>query len=190
MTDTEVSSPQASAPNQTAMPRRSSGKRSGLIPVLALTLAAVGLASIIALVLVFLGDAKKISDLTARVATLETNSIMTEIRFLQLEQKRVDLTVKSFQNLGGNFGISIESVDPHLTGVTIKGAILNENSTRRTDVKFNITVGKSKQGLSIPAIPSGYATKFELYVPDVAKEETKTASVEFESSNVSYSISQ
>ena len=128
--------------------------------------------------------------MNTQITSLQATSALTDVRISYLEQKHVDLTVKSFQNVGGNFVISIESVDAHLTGITLKGSVLNQNATRCSDVKFSVTVGNSKQELGIPSIPSGYASKFELYIPDVSTQDTKTASIEYESSNISYGINQ
>jgi hypothetical protein len=181
-----MSDPNAPAPLAN-IPEKANGRKAEPLPLIALVSSSVAIMGVIVLIIMFV---QYRSSTNSQISSLKTDWAMTTIRMSLLEQKRIDLTVKSFQNVGGNFCISIESVDPHLSGVTIKGHVLNENATKCTDVKFNVSVGKTKQELNIPEISSGYASKFELYVPDVATEDTKTASVEYESSNVSYLISR
>jgi hypothetical protein len=161
--------------------------------------------SIGAIVVLLMGaliyQALLISDLNKNVAGLTvTTRVLREIaddhqetldshRELLLDDALsgvVDLTTTSFQIIEGNFGVSITSVEPHLSGSRIIGEVVNLSGVSRNNLVFNVTFDGQDEELSIiESIASGWAREFSLYIPDTSPE-NKYAKIEFEGSNISY----
>ena len=79
------------------------------------------------------------------------------------------------------------SVNPHLTGVKIKGRIINSTALARENIEFEITIAGKTKKFSINRISSGNSTGFEVYVPDVPIDKVNIAKFEKISSYALYS---
>ena len=136
-------------------------------------------------------------------------NINNEIRKLKEEKKEIDDTLIDLSNEIGNLILKenrmnsiflhssgyqeiaeglyaiIDSVDPHLTGLKIKGEILNTLAVDREGVSFKVHVGDKSGDFFIDEIPSGVAKKFEVYIPDADKD-AKYAIFEYKSGVVKY----
>ena len=131
---------------------------------------------------------EKIRSLRNDVET--TQNILSDLNLSieQIKNPEIDLTIKSFQPISDGFSISIISVDSHLTGVKVKGKILNQQSTAVTDTEFSIEIGNTSQNFEIKRINGGYAANFDVYIPDVNISYTKNAIISWLSSKVQYSF--
>lgn len=102
------------------------------------------------------------------------------------ERNKIFLHLSGYQEMGeGGLYVAIESVDPHLTGLKIKGEILNALAVDRGGLSFKVHVGDKSGDFFIDEIPSGVAKKFEVYIPDADKD-AKYAIFEYKSGVVKY----
>lgn len=92
---------------------------------------------------------------------------------------RIDLTKTSFQSISKGFEIAIKNVDAHLTGIKIKGEVLNTQSVDYENVNLTIEVGQTDKDFTISKLKAGYAAEFEVYIPDIPVSQTKTATVTY-----------
>lgn len=92
---------------------------------------------------------------------------------------RIDLTKTSFQSIPKGFEIAIKNVDAHLTGIKIKGEVLNTQSVDYENLNLTIEVGQTNKDFTINKLKAGYATEFEVYIPDIPVSQTKTATVTY-----------
>jgi len=90
----------------------------------------------------------------------------------------IDLTHTAVQPIGEGFNIRVEGVEEHLTGIKIKGQIINGTSLDYKKVKIKISVGKAEQEFYINTISSRHGAKFDVYIPDVPVERSELATVE------------
>lgn len=88
---------------------------------------------------------------------------------------RIDLTKTSFQSIPKGFEIAIKNVDAHLTGIKIKGEVLNTQSVDYENLNLTIEVGQTNKDFTINKLKAGYAAEFEVYIPDIPVSQTKTA---------------
>jgi len=130
----------------------------------------------------------KIRSLRNDVEATQRALSVLNLSIEQIENPEIDLTIKSFQPISDGFSISITSVDSHLTGVKVKGKVLNQQSTAVTDTEFSIEIGNTSQNFEIKRINSGYAANFDVYIPDVNISFTKNAIISWLSSKVQYSF--
>lgn len=92
---------------------------------------------------------------------------------------RIDLTKTSFQSIPKGFEIAIKNVDAHLTGIKIKGEVLNTQSVDYENLNLTIEVGQTNKDFTINKLKAGYAAEFEVYIPDIPVSQTKTATVTY-----------
>jgi len=118
---------------------------------------------------------------------MRVDIMLNEITLKSIDSPTVDLTVSTFQDIGDNFAVIIETVEPHLSGFKVIGRMLNESSVELMNVEFGISMGDEYQKFTIDSIRPGYAAKFEVYVPNLSVEDTDSAEIEYRSSNISYS---
>lgn len=122
-----------------------------------------------------------LKDLSSRVDSLELQSYMKS-------KNNVDLTAEGFQNIGENFAIRITNMEKYLTGITIKGYILNLNSCTYNNAKFSIESGFSltSKYFTVTKISPGYAASFSVYLPSKDIENMHFATIKYEEGSVSY----
>ena len=66
--------------------------------------------------------------------------------------------------------VAIDGVEPYLTGLKIKGKILNALAVNRKDLSFKVYIRDKSGDFFIDIIPSGVAKNFEVYIPDADKD--------------------
>ena len=106
---------------------------------------------------------------------MEERIIKLEELIQHVVRSKIDLTQTSFQPCLEQFDIAIKDVNEHLTGIKIKGLMLNKYSVDIEDASFKFLVGRSERTLDIKEIPAGCAAEFEIYIPDVSVKEANTA---------------
>lgn len=115
----------------------------------------------------------------------DTTSIMEELQ-KQKEKGLVNLTIPAVQKLDKDFMVAKLSVKPHLTGVIVKGTIINGTPLPQENIKFRITILNSSKEFSIKKLSPGGSKAFEVYVPDVPADKAQTARIEHLESTVLY----
>ena len=101
-------------------------------------------------------------------------------------QPIVDFSVSSIQRINSSFLVAGLSLEQHLTGVKVKGEIINSTTLRYDKIKFQIEIANQKKDIYITRISPGNSTNFEVYVPDVPIENTRYGTIEYISSLVGY----
>ncbi len=171
--------------------------RKGFVQVL-LTVIIILLAGGIGFSIFLLKEQEKtITKLTQRIEAVEkrlpkiekiekdTSSIMEELQ-KQKEKGLVKLTNPAVQKVDRDFMVAKLSVKPHLTGVMIKGTIINATPLPQEDIKFRITILDKSKEFSIKKLSPGGSKGFEVYVPDVPADKAQTAKIEHLESTVLY----
>lgn len=115
----------------------------------------------------------------------DTSSIMEELQ-KQKEKGLINLTIPAVQKLDKDFMVAKLSVKPHLTGVMVKGTIINGTPLLQENIKFRITILNSSKEFSIKKLSPGGSKVFEVYVPDVPPDKALTAKIEHLESTVLY----
>lgn len=140
---------------------------------------------------------KTIRALTQRIEVVEkrlpkiekiekdTTSIMEELQ-KQKEKGLVRLDIPAVQKLDKDFMIAKLSVKPHLTGVMVKGVIINGTPLPQENIKFKITILDKSKEFSIKKLSPGGSKGFEVYIPDVPADKAQTAKIEHLESTVLY----
>jgi hypothetical protein len=122
---------------------------------------------------------KRIEDYRGEIAKAaeEIARIKLDIDF----RKRgfLDLSVKSLQELGDGFWLEKASVEPDMSGIVLKGFIINSTTMNQSSIKFDITIGNKNQELIIDRIDPGMSQSFELYVPGVKIEDAGYAKINY-----------
>ncbi len=140
---------------------------------------------------------KTIRTLAQRIETVEkrlpkiekiekdTTSIMEELQ-KQKEKGLVKLNIPAVQKLDKDFMVAKLSVKPHLTGVMVKGAIINGTPLPQENIKFRITILDKSKEFSIKKLSPGGSKGFDVYIPDVPADKAQTAKIEHLESTVLY----
>ncbi len=140
---------------------------------------------------------KTIKTLSQRLETVEkrlpkiekiekdTSSIMEELQ-KQKEKGLVNLTIPAVQKLDKDFMVAKLSVKPHLTGVMVKGTIINGTPLPQENIKFRLTILDKSKEFSIKKLSPGGSKAFEVYLPDVPPDKAQTARIEHLESTVLY----
>lgn len=115
----------------------------------------------------------------------DTSTIMEELQ-KQREKGLVNLTIPAVQKLDKDFMVAKLSAKPHLTGVMVKGTIINGTPLPQENLKFRITILNSSKEFSIKKLSPGGSKNFEVYVPDVPADKALTARIEHLESTVLY----
>lgn len=161
------------------MSEETSKKKSDIVFILAIVNSALILLLIAFVIYDYLSNKKILKDMRKDILI---NKIMVE----SIDSPSVDLTVSEFQDIGDDFEVTIETVEPHLSGFKVKGRMLNITSVALSNVEFSIHMGDEYQKFTIDNIRPGHAARFEVYVPNLAVENTDSAEINFIGSQVSY----
>jgi hypothetical protein len=143
----------------------------------------------LALIFLFLGVNGRYRE--AEHLRNQIQDIKIDIIKLKWERKNfVDLTYTGSQSIGEIFSIIVEEVKPHLSGIKIKGEILNNSSVICSNIKFRVNFGETfteqeRELFILERINPGYSRDFELYIPDVPLE-IRHIEMELISSSISY----
>lgn len=124
---------------------------------------------------------KSVNLLSYKVAEHSLRFVLDEMG------NEINLTREGCQKINEVFVVDIDEVEPHLTGINIKGKIINTSGVAYQNVKFNVTVAKQTKELNIlEKINSGYSRNFKLYIPNVPIEKAEYAEIEYVSSVISW----
>lgn len=115
----------------------------------------------------------------------DTTSIMEELQ-KQKEKGLVNLTIPAVQKIDKDFMVAKLSTKPHLTGVMVKGTIINGTPLPQENIKFRITILDKSKEFSIKKLSPGGSRPFEVYIPDVPPDKAQTAKIEHLESTVLY----
>ncbi len=96
----------------------------------------------------------------------------------------VDLTKAIAQDIGNGFFVSDLSVEEYLTGVKVRGRMINATALDHLNADFEITIAESSREFSVNRIPSGNSTRFEVHVPGVALDKVKESRIRYLRSTV------
>lgn len=129
----------------------------------------------------------KLVKLSADLQNLEMRMINVE-RVTDTLGKKVNLTNPGVQKIDTVFLISKIKVERYLTGVKIRGIMINSSSLEHNDARFRITVATVSREFSIRKISPGSSRKFVVEVPDVPVEKAVEADIKNLASSVSYFV--
>ncbi len=122
----------------------------------------------------------KIIDVRSDVRKLEIDALLDDIK------GSVDFSNPNLQDIGDGFMVGKLSVQQHLTGVKVKGRMVNHTALRQENIKLKITIGGYTKEFTINRISSGNSTSFEVYVPNVPIEKTQYGTIRYIESMVYY----
>lgn len=100
----------------------------------------------------------------------------------------VDLTETSLQDIGDGFNVGDIALTPHLTGVKVRGRIVNGNAVEHRSATFELTVDEQRKQVVIQRLRAGGSAAFDVYVPDVAAANTRFGQLKFVSSTVRFFV--
>jgi hypothetical protein len=161
------------------MSEETSKKKNDIVFILAIVNSALILLLIAFVIYDYLSNKKILKDMRKDILI---NKIMVE----SIDRPSVDLTVSEFQDIGDDFAVTIETVEPHLSGFKVRGRMLNITSVALLNVKFGIHMGEAYQNFTIDNIRPGHAARFEVYVPNLGVEDTDSAEINYRGANISY----
>jgi hypothetical protein len=117
--------------------------------------------------------------------------VTNSVRFHEMiyhDEGGVDLSIPTFQVINPNFIAGKFNVIQHLDGIKVNGIILNTKSVGYTDSEFEITVNGQTQGFQIKNIPSGYATEFNVFIPNVPIDKARWGNIKYIKGQIRYNI--
>lgn len=124
--------------------------------------------------------ALQIDSLSSRLRKAEIDLIIQEYS----KEKMVDLSTSDIQDIGNGFSVCKISLEQHLSGVKIRGTIINGTSLNHTMVKFKITVSGQVQYFTVNRINAGSSGKFTVYIPDIPASDTRWGKIEYDHSTI------
>ena len=105
---------------------------------------------------------------------------------LQNEKGAVDFTDAGLQEIGNGFYVLGINLGQHLTGIKVKGRMLNGTSLAHSNAEFNLTIGDQVKDFTISSIPSQTAVSFNVYIPDVPVDQTHWGQIRYRRSLLNY----
>jgi len=115
-------------------------------------------------------------------------SLIDWIAFVErkIPDYEIDFSVSTIQGIDAGFKVAGLNVEKHLTGVKIKGRIINSTALTYKDITFKMIVGEQEKDFYIKRISSGNSSSFEIYVPDVPIEAARFGEIKRGKSLVEY----
>lgn len=105
----------------------------------------------------------------------------------QSKSNNINLTEKGWQELNYGLRIADISVTEHLTGVIVKGRIINTLSVNQSIIKFSMNIGSRNKIFEVTDdIKPGCSAPFEVYIPDVPIKQSNYASIKCISSYINF----
>jgi len=106
--------------------------------------------------------------------------------------EEIDLTKSGWQPIGKGFYLVDVSATPQEgkgdgKAVRIRGKIINTTAIIHESLVFAVRVGKSTATIALPRAAPAVALPFEVTVADVPAGEAKRATIELQSSTISFS---
>ncbi len=139
---------------------------------------------VIFLIFIFIQIESEISTLKQDVWDLKNKVYELTISSLDTAPT-VSLTSETVHKIDDKFSIFVDEVETHLSGINIKGKIINTSSVTYENTKFDITVAEQTKELHIiKQIKPGYGREFEFYIPNVPVEKSEYAKIKYAGSMV------
>jgi hypothetical protein len=116
------------------------------------------------------------------------SNLQWDYNLYKLENSKgaIDFTSTGLQEIGNGFYVVSLSIDQHLTGVMIKGRILNGTSLLHQQAQFNLEIAAQTKDITIDSIPPQNAALFEVYVPDVPIDQAHWGKMSYVRSLIHY----
>jgi hypothetical protein len=131
-----------------------------------------------------------LSAANRRIHTLDStlSYLRWDFNLYRLENAKgtIDFTSAGLQEIGNGFYVVGLALEQHLTGVAIKGRILNGTSLLHSNVELNLEIGGQTKDVTINSIPSQAAILFNVYVPDVPVDQTHWGQIKYVRSLINY----
>jgi len=104
------------------------------------------------------------------------------------QKKTIDLTTPTLQSIGEGLLVSVREVQAHLSGLVVKGRVVNTNAVTKTAVNIKMQIGKTKQGFMLKKVSRGGSSRFSVFVPRVDVKHASYADMWVVNSVVSYRL--
>ena len=112
--------------------------------------------------------------------------MLESLNSIQDNQKKVDFSLTTIQQLSDGFMLTDTSQKKHLTGIEFTGRIINTQSINHSDVKFNLSVNGKNKEFTINKISSGNSTEFHVYIPELDFNNSRYAQIKYIRSSISF----
>jgi len=140
---------------------------------------------------------KEVEDMKSTIAEIRQevhnlDSTLAELRwdftFYKISNQKgsIDFASSNLQEIGDGFHVGNLSLAQHLTGVKVKGRIINGTSLDHSNVAFHLTIGSQTKEFTINSIPPNTGAYFDVYVPDVPIDRTRWGRIEYQRSSITY----
>ncbi len=133
--------------------------------------------------------------LESRLAALEATSRMTQSNAEtggtdprhNADNAGIDVTVPVMQEIGFGFLTTHLSVEQLPGGAGLRGRIVNSTSLDHKNAKFRVRAADTTRDFTVPTLPAGSSSKFDVYVPGITAKEVKRIFIDYLESAVAYS---
>ncbi|MGE5894744.1 MAG: hypothetical protein ACM34I_11865 [bacterium] len=133
-----------------------------------------------------------IASLSAKAENLDQrltrNEKITDELTEKLREEKVNLTVPSVQRINNVFLVGKLTVEKYLTGVKVRGVIVNSSALEHDDAKFRMAIEGKLTEFTVKKVKAGSSKGFEAEIPDVPFEKATAAEIQFISSTASYFV--
>jgi len=125
--------------------------------------------------------------------TMNLNSEVNDLQFYLANQRLeisnlIDLSNSSIQDIGDGFKVAELNTSKHMTGVKIKGRVINMTSCTHQSINFKIYISNQEKTIFITQISPGHSTSFDTYIPDVPIEKARWATFKYIESVLKFKI--
>jgi hypothetical protein len=135
-----------------------------------------------------IAELKKIVDgIDPRFAKLKTAMSEVSRELTSIVMEEIDLTKSGWQPIGKGFYLVDVAAAPVDKGLRIRGKIINTTAIIHESLVFAVRVNKSTATIALPRAAPAVALPFEVTVADVPAGEAKHATIELQSSTISFS---
>jgi len=119
---------------------------------------------------------------------LKATEASIQVMSQQIRKDKINLTIPGVQRINNDFLVTKLSVEKYLTGVKIRGAIINSTALEQNDAKFRITIADKLTEFTVKRIKPGSSTAFVADILDVPFDRASHADFDFIASSVSYFV--
>lgn len=130
----------------------------------------------------------KIARIDSMEQRLKAAEASIQVLSQQIKKDKINLTIPGVQRINNDFLVTKLSVEKYLTGVKIRGAIINSTALEQNDAKFRITIDDKLTEFTVKRIKAGSSSPFVADILDIAFESASHANFDFIASSVSYFV--
>jgi len=130
----------------------------------------------------------KIGSIDTIEQRLKAAEASIQVLSQQIKKDKINLTIPGVQRINNDFLVTKLSVEKYLTGVKIRGAIINSTALEQNDAKFRISIGEKLTEFTVKRIKPGSSTSFVADILDIPFERATHADFDFIASSVSYFV--